>query len=73
MSMEMPWLDFRRSIDNQNGRHLATKFFFFRCIFFQVFKVCVRPEVRIWRPRKRNNLKNNYFYLNLSMNMEMTW
>ena len=28
MSMEMTWLDFQLSTDNQNGRHLATKFFF---------------------------------------------
>ena len=32
MSMEMTWLDFRLSTDNQNGRHLATNFF---SIFFQ--------------------------------------
>ena len=28
MSMEITWLDFQLSTDNQNGRHLATKFFF---------------------------------------------
>ena len=27
MSMEMTWLDFQLSTDNQNGRHLATFFF----------------------------------------------
>ena len=33
MSMEMTWLEFQLSTDNQNGRHLATNFvsnFFFR-------------------------------------------
>ena len=29
MSMEIPWLDFQLSTDNQNGRHLAIKIFFF--------------------------------------------
>ena len=33
MSMEITWLDFQLSTDNQNGRHLATKFFF-DLIFF---------------------------------------
>ena len=28
MSMEMTWLDFQLSTDNQNGRHLAIKIFF---------------------------------------------
>ena len=28
MSMEITWLDFQLSTDNQNGHHLATKFFF---------------------------------------------
>ena len=28
MSMEMTWLDFQLSTDNQNGRHLAIFFFF---------------------------------------------
>ena len=28
MSMEITWLDFQLSTDNQNGRHLATNFFF---------------------------------------------
>ena len=27
MSMEITWLDFQLSTDNQNGRHLATNFF----------------------------------------------
>ena len=27
MSMEMTWLEFQLSTDNQNGRHLATDFF----------------------------------------------
>ena len=27
MSMEMTWLEFQLSPDNQNGRHLATNFF----------------------------------------------
>ena len=27
MSMEMTWLEFQLSTDNQNGRHLATNFF----------------------------------------------
>ena len=31
MSMEMTWLEFKLSSDNQNGRHLATNFFL---IFF---------------------------------------
>ena len=32
MSMEMTWLEFQLSTDNQNSRHLATNFlnFFFR-------------------------------------------
>ena len=34
MSMEMTWLDFQLSTDNQNGRQLATKFFFQRKYFF---------------------------------------
>ena len=29
MSMEMTWLEFQLSTDNQNGRHLATIFFNF--------------------------------------------
>ena len=28
MSMEMTWLDFQFPTDNQNGRQVATKFFF---------------------------------------------
>ena len=28
MSMEITWLDFQLSTDNQNGRNLATNFFF---------------------------------------------
>ena len=28
MSMEMTWLDFQLSTENQNGRHLAIEFFF---------------------------------------------
>ena len=36
MSLEMTWLDFQLSSDNQNGRHMATKFFF-SFIFFQNF------------------------------------
>ena len=28
MSMEMTWLDFQLSTDNQNGRQLETNFFF---------------------------------------------
>ena len=28
MSMEMTWLDFQLSTENQNGRHLAIKIFF---------------------------------------------
>ena len=28
MSMEMTWLEFQLSTDNQNGRHLATNFIF---------------------------------------------
>ena len=34
MSMEMTWLKFQLSTDNQNGRHLATYFF---SIFFSEF------------------------------------
>ena len=34
MSMEITWLDFQLSTDNQNGRHLATNFF---CNFFLEF------------------------------------
>ena len=34
MSMELTWLDFQLSTDNQNGRHLAINFFFL--IFFQI-------------------------------------
>ena len=33
MNMEITWLDFQPPTDNQNGRHLATNFFF-RLIFF---------------------------------------
>ena len=29
MIMEMTWLEFQLSTDNQNGRHLATNFFYF--------------------------------------------
>ena len=35
MSMEMTWLDFQLSTDNQNGRHLAIKIFFLN--FFSDF------------------------------------
>ena len=34
MSMEITWLDFQLSTDNQNGRHLATTFFFSTYFFF---------------------------------------
>ena len=34
MSMELTWLDFQLSTDNQNGRHLAINFFFL--IFSQI-------------------------------------
>ena len=34
MSMEMTWLEFQLSTDNQNGRHLAINFFF---TFFSEF------------------------------------
>ena len=38
MSMKMAWLDIQLSTDNQNGRYLATKLFFFRLNFcFQNF------------------------------------
>ena len=33
MSMEITWLDFQLSTDNQNGRHLAIKIFY---TFFQI-------------------------------------
>ena len=33
MSMEMTWLDFQLSTENQNGRHLAINFFL---LFFQI-------------------------------------
>ena len=35
MSMAMTWLDFELSTDNQNGRHLVIKMFFF--YFFSDF------------------------------------
>ena len=35
MSMEMTWLDFQLSTENQNGRHLAMKIYFFT--FFSDF------------------------------------
>ena len=35
MSMEMTWLDFQLSNENQNGRHLAIIFFFL--IVFPIF------------------------------------
>ena len=35
MSMEMTWLDFQLSTENQNVRHLAIKIFFL--LFFQIF------------------------------------
>ena len=34
MSMQMTWLDFQLSTDNQNGRQLANKFFFLLKYFF---------------------------------------
>ena len=37
MSMEITWLDFQHSTDNQNGRHLATNFFFSIIFFFLLF------------------------------------
>ena len=47
MSMEITWLDFQLSTDNQNGRHLATEFFFhnsletwYIIIGFQGLRVC---------------------------------
>ena len=33
MSMEMTWLEFQLSTNNQNGRHLAINFFLY---FFQI-------------------------------------
>ena len=36
MGMEMTWLDFQLSTENQNGRHLAINFFFF-LLFFSDF------------------------------------
>ena len=33
MSMEMTWLDFQLSTENQNGRHLAIKIYFFTFFF----------------------------------------
>ena len=40
MSMEMTWLEFQLSTDNQNDRHLATNFFF---TFF--FKIPSNPGI----------------------------
>ena len=37
MSMEMTWLDFQLSTDNQNGRHLTIKFLFSTEFFFLDF------------------------------------
>ena len=34
MSMEMTWLDFQFSTNNQNGRQVATKFFFQLTFYF---------------------------------------
>ena len=42
MSMEMTWLDFQLSTDNQNGRHLATNFFL---NFF--FRILSKPGIYI--------------------------
>ena len=41
MSMEMAWLEFQLLTENQNGRHLAIKFFlyFFFHIFFETWYV----------------------------------
>ena len=40
MSMEMTWLEFQLSTDNQNGRHLATNFF--STFFFRIpSKPCI--------------------------------
>ena len=36
MSMEMTWLNFQLSTENQNGRQLATKFFFWLKDFFTI-------------------------------------
>ena len=43
MSMKITWLDFQHSTDNQNGRHLATKLFFFDLIFF--FIIPLKPGI----------------------------
>ena len=43
MSMEMTWLEFQLSIDNQNGRYLATNFFLQNSLetwYIWVFGVC---------------------------------
>ena len=45
MSVEITWSDFQLSSDNQNGRHLATNFFFklnwnLVYIGFQGLRVC---------------------------------
>ena len=42
MSMEITWLDFQLSTDNQKGRHLATKIFF-RLNF--VFRIPLKPGI----------------------------
>ena len=50
MSMEITWLDFQLSTDNQNGRQLATNFFHNSPIYtinlvymgFQGLRVCWR-------------------------------
>ena len=46
INMEMTWLDFQLSTDNQNGRQLATKFlfltqFFFSTIHSSALKLCI--------------------------------
>ena len=41
MSMEMTWLDFQLSTENQNGRHLAINFFFYFFSDFLRNLVCI--------------------------------
>ena len=58
MSMVITWLDFQLSINNQNGRHLATIFFRLNIFFIIPLKPGIyrfsgsasQPKTRLWRP-----------------------
>ena len=50
MSMEMTWLDFQIFTDNQNGRQVATNFFFnLNFIFFTIHSSALKLGIHVYR------------------------